>query len=918
MRWPSKLKLRAASLLRRERADSELDDELRFHIEKQIAANVAAGMPPDEARRAALREFGGVDQIREECADTRRVNWLADFVQDVRYGARMLRKSPGFTIIAVLTLALGIGANTAIFSVANTLVLKPLPLKYSERVVVIWWGIPTRDLPHGTGTLQVAADYTPGKLNVAGSEGAQQISAAEVSQDFFRVFAIRALLGRTFSASEEASGHTPAVILSRKLWDSQFHADPKILQKAILIDGKHFTPVGVLPDGFDFPNHAQVWLPMPVKAEDTEFGGNAFVRFQIGRLRAGVTLADARSEMTLIQKREWRTREPITPPLVETLHRYLVGDTREALLLLAGAVGLVLLIASADVANLLLARGAGRSREIAVRKTLGATRTRLVRQFLGESILLSLLGGTVGLLFAEWALRTASVLIPDRTAFAVPISLDARVLVFACVLALATGIVAGIAPALQSSEGDLSEALKEGARVSRGCFRFRPHRGVRNLFGIAEIALALILAVGAALFLRSLGRLLDVNPGFETNNILVARLSLLGPKYAREVSRTAFFEQLRARIRAVPGVRSAAFVNDVPLGTDILMGMNITAAGAKKVVLPSPLGALYMTVSPGYFQTMTIPLLGGRDFTEADGASCEMRSSSQRGVSQSAGHAAPGPKAASRLSTTSANSDGHGNRGQADQSCSAVPQRLAIVSEAVAKAAWPHASPLGQDFWLGSTSDPPIRVVGVVGDVRTAGLSENAIPAMYFPAAAEPPDEVSLVIHANGNPLILAPAVRQVVRDIDPDEPVSSFSTMDELLSKSVARPRFRSVLLGIFGGLALLLACVGVYGVISYTVAQRTHEIGVRVALGASRTDVLRMIAVYALHLAAVGLGLGLVGAFLLARVASSFLYRVRPADPLSFVVGSLALAVVVFVASYVPARRAMRVDPMVALRHE
>lgn len=850
----------------------------------------------------------------------RRVNWLADFAQDVRYGARMLRKSPGFTIVAVLTLALGIGANTAMFSVVENVFLTPLPFKNPGRVLVIWWAVPSRDLPDGTGTLQVAADYTPGKLNVNGPGIAEQISAAEVSQSFFRVFALNPLLGRTFSKTDEEPGHPPIVILSQELWDSQFHSDPKILRETILIDGKRFTPVGVLPRGFDFPGGAQAWLPMPVKAENTEFGGNAFMRFQIGRLRAGATVEEARSEIDLIQKRELSSREPVSPPLVETLHRYLIGDTREAAFLLFGAVGFILLIGCADVANLLLARGAGRVQEIAVRQTLGARRSRLVRQFLGESVLLSIGSGGVGLLLGWWSIKAASALVPVRSAFFTPMLLDAHVLEFTCALSIATGVIAGIVPAVQAGCSNLSDKLKEGARTSTTGFRLRSHHAMRNLFGISEIALALILAIGATLFLRSIGQLLDVNPGFQTKSILVARLSLLGPKYAAGLSRAAFFQQVRARVRAMPGVRNAAFVNDVPLGTDILMGMNITTAssGTRKVALPSPLGALYLTVSPGYFRTMGIPLLAGRDFTDADGVSCGTRGPSQSHASKFAGRAASASQVVNGPGVTSDDTN-HKGPGVSDrqQSCSDAPQRVAIVSQAIAKAAWPQTSALGQDFWLDSIPDP-IRIIGVVGDVRTAGLSQDAIPAMYFPAAAEPPDEVSLVVHTSGNPLILTSGVRQVVRDIDPDEPVSSFSTMNQLLSNAVARPRFRSVLLGVFGGLALLLACVGVYGVISYTVAQRTHEIGVRVALGASRRNVLRMVAAYALRLAALGLGAGLIAAFLLARVASSFLYGIRATDAPSFITGSVALAVVILVACYMPARRAMQVDPMTALRHE
>lgn len=915
MRSLTKIWLRFRSLMRRERADSELGDELRFHVEREIAANIASGMSPEEARRAALREFGGIDQIREECADMRRVNWIQDFVQDVRYGARMLRKAPGFTVVAVLTLALGIGANTAMFSVVENVLLRPLPFKDPGRVLVIWWAVPSRDLPQGTGTLQVAADYTPGKLNVNGPGAAEQISAAEVSESFFRVFALHPLLGRTFSKTDEEPGHPPIVVLSQQLWDSQFHSDPKILQETILIDGKRFTPVGVLRRGFDFPGGAQAWLPMPAKAEDTEFGGNTFMRFQIGRLRAGATLDQARAELAVIQNREVGAGHPLQPSRVETLHTFLVGDTGQAALLLFGAVGFILLIACADVANLLLSRGSDRSRELAVRCTLGASRWRLIRQFLSESILLSIIGGGFGLLCGWWAIQAASRFVPIRTAFETRISLDSRVLAFTCALAIATGIIAGLAPALQATGLDLSSALKEGARSSAEGFRMGSHRSLRNLFGIAEIALALILAVGATLFLRSFGNLLDVQPGFQDDHVLVAHFSLLGPKYVSGDRSAAFLREFRRRVQAIPGVRSAGFVNVVPLGSDMISGMNITLEDGRKPPNPDRLPPAFIMVTPGYFQTMRIPLLAGRDFSDVDLPVCRSGTSDETSAhSRVQPHATAKSESGPRADSSASASKSHSEH---QEQCSSSGRNVAILSESLASAAWPGRSAVGKHFWLFSRSDPPIEVVGVVGDVRF-DLSDDPWPMMYFPAAQSTPNEGSLVVRTAGNPLALVGSVRSVVREIDPDEPVSSFSTMNELLSKSVARPRFCSILLAVFGGLALVLACVGVYGVISYTVAQRTHEIGVRVALGASRGSVLRMVAAYALRLSALGLGMGLIGAFLLARIASSFLYGIQATDALSFVTGSIALAVVIFIACYVPARRAMQVDPMVALRHE
>jgi putative ABC transport system permease protein len=906
MRWLSRL-------FRRSEQDAQLDSELRFHVEQQTADNIAAGMNPDEARRRALAQFGGLEYIKEETRDARGTQFVESLVQDIRFALRMLRKSPGFTLVAVLTLALGIGANTAIFSVVDAVVLRPLPFNDSQRVVTVWWGIPSRDLPNGTGTLEVAADYASGRLNISGSGTPQRIAGAEVSQSWFRVFGLHPLLGRTFSTTDEQPGHVPVMILSHELWQSGYQADPHIVGRTISLDGKAFTAIGVLPAGFDFPDGAQAWLPMPAKLEDTEFGGNTFITFEVARIRPGATLDEARAELAVIQKREAGAARQLEAPRVETLHQFLVGDTSQAALLLFGAVGFILLIACADVANLLLARGAGRAREVAVRCTLGATRWRLIRQFLSESILLSILGGGAGVLCGCWAIKAARTLIPVPTAFAARVSLNGPVLAFTCALAIATGIIAGIFPALQASGSELSEALKEGARSSPEGFRLGWHRAMRHLFGIAEIALALILAVGATLFLRSLSCLLDVNPGFRTDNVLVAHFSLLGPKYTSGYRRAAFWRAVRERVQTMPGVRQAAFVNVLPLGADMISGMNITLADGTKPVLPNGLPAVYMIVTPKYFQTMSVPLLAGRDFTDADLPACQ---------SNNSGRTAAHPrKKAEQKTDRRPRDDSSGNpynsRKPNQEGCSTSARNIAILSESLANAAWPGRSAVGQHFWLFSTSDPPIEVVGVVGDVRI-GLADEPWPMMYFPAAQSTPNDASLVVHTTANPLALVSGVRRAVRDVDPDEPISSFTTMDYLLSHSVARPRFRTFLLAIFGALALVLACVGVYGVISYTVAQRAHEIGVRVALGASRPDVLRIVALYVLRLAAIGLGAGLLGALLLVRLAASFLFGVRSSDPLSFALGCASIVCVILLASYVPARRATKVDPIVALRYE
>ncbi len=863
--WLYTIPLRLRSLFRRRQADRELDDELRDHVERKAEEYVAKGLPLKEARRQALLEMGGIEKRKEECRDTRRVNWIQDLLQDLRYGLRMLRKSPAFTAVAVLTLALGIGANTAIFSMVDAVMLRSLPFNDPDRVVTVWPSAPLARFneANGTGTLESAALYGQGDLNLSGEGAAQRIPAAAVSENFFRVFALNPVRGRAFLPSE---GHAPVALLSYGLWRTRYHADPDILGKAVYLNGKAFTVIGVVPEKFDFPAKSEVWLPLPTKPEEVMqvFGGNAFASFEVARLRPHATLEQARLELNAIAQREYGSSGTAPRVAVNTLRRSLAGDTRGALLMLFGAGGFVLLIACADLANLLLARGAGRSREIAIRNALGASRSRLMRQFLCESVVLSLMGGGMGLLFAWWTIGSAGALVPARTAFTMHISMNGRALVFTFSIAVLTGILAGLIPALQSTL-NLSEFLKEGSGSSQGGFSLRSRHRMRSLLGISEIALALVLMIGATLFLRSLNRLLDVNPGFQTENILTARVSLLGPKYENEAHQTAFFRQVLARVRALPSVRVAAFVNAVPLGHTVVAGFPVNVENPPKQP-PDSLDALYMTVSSDYFRAMGIPLLAGRDFTAGDAAGAT---------------------------------------------------RVAIISNSLAQAGWRGENALGQHFAFAGEKQE-CQVVGIVGDVRHFGLSDNAMPEMYFPLAQEHPDDAYLIIHANRDPIALPGTVRDVVHSIDPDEPIASFETMDQLLSRSVAAPRLRTLLLTAFGALALVLALVGLYGVVSYTVAQRTHEIGVRMALGAERRTVLLMVLSYGLRLAIAGVAVGLVGAYFLTRTLSSVLYGIRPIDPVTFVLATLGLTLVVLLASYIPARRAMRVDPMVALRYE
>jgi predicted permease len=854
-------------LFSRRRIYNDLSAEMREHLEEKLDELVASGLSREEATRIARREFGNVTLLEERSREIWQWPLLESFFADIRFALRMLRKSPAFTAVAVLTLALGIGANTAIFSMVDAVLLRPLPFKDPDRVVTVWPSAPLArfDEANGTSTLESAALYGQGDLNLSGEGAAQRIPAAAVSENFFRVFALNPVRGRAFLPSE---GHAPVTLLSYGLWRTRYHADPDILGKAVYLNGKAFTVIGVVPEKFDFPEKSEVWLPLPTKPEEIMqiFGGNAFASFEVARLRAHATLQQARLELNAIARREYGSSGTAPRVAVNTLRRSLAGDTRGALLMLFGAGGFVLLIACADLANLLLARGAGRSREVAIRSALGAARSRLIRQFLSESVALSLMGGGMGLLLGWWTIGSAGALVPTRTAFVTHISMNGRVLAFTFSIAVITGILAGLIPALQSTL-NLSEFLKEGSGSSQGGFSLRSRHRVRSLLGISEIALALVLMIGATLFLRSLNRLLEVNPGFQTDNILTARVSLLGPKYENEAHQAAFFRQVLARVRALPSVRAAAFVNAVPLGPTVVADFPVNIENPSKQS-PGSVDALYMTATNDYFRAMGIPLLAGRDFNASDAA---------------------------------------------------ATARVAIISNSLAQAGWPGENALGQRFAIpGEKNKQGYEVVGIVGDVRHFGLSNNAMPEMYFPLAQRYSDDAYLIIHANRNPMALPGAVRDAVRSIDPDEPIASFATMDQLLSRSVAAPRLRTLLLTAFGTLALLLALVGLYGVISYTVAQRTHEVGVRMALGAQQRTILLMVLSYALRLAMAGVAVGLVGAYFLTRTVSSVLYGIRPIDPVTFILTTLVLTLVVLLASYIPARRAMRVDPMVALRYE
>ncbi len=861
--------------------ERELDEEIRAHLAMASGERIERGESPAEAEANARREFGNTVLVKEVTRDMWGWRWLEALLQDARYGLRQLRHNPGFTAIAVVTLALGIGANTAMFSVVNAVLLRPLPFRDPGRLVAIE-GISAVRIAHLNGfpnfiagwedwvaktrTLRGVSIYDTAGVNVAGGEQPEHLPAAAVSANFFQLLGVGAARGRTFLPQEGAPGHAVAII-SYDLWQGRFAADRSIAGKVIDLAGKPYTVVGVMPPGFEFPGDTQIWVPSFGTVAMTLFGQQAVAIRAVARLKRGITPEQARSELTVFLEHmnqghagPFSSKVTVTP-----LRLDLVKNVRSVLLVLMGAVGLVLLIACADVANLLMARNTGRAHELAIRAAMGAGRRRLLRQLLTESLVLSLSGGAAGLAIGAGGVRLARALISPSLMPRQTIHLDGWVLIFTLAVAVATGVVSGLLPAFGSSKVVLTEALKEsGGRSVPHASLSGSHR-LRWGLGSMEVALALILLIGASLLIESLFTLSNVNPGFRSHHLLTARFFLTGPAYRPSGRQTAFYEQVLNRVRAQHGVREAAFVTSLPLGGGVSLMYSVGLEGTPTANPDtSRKWAIYCRVSPDYFRAMGIPLLEGRAFNELD------RTGSPPVV---------------------------------------------VVSRTMARRFWPGQDPIGKRITM---FGPPqwMTVVGIVGDVRHWGLSEQPDAEMYIPLFQVPPESAFLVVHSDGP--VTASDLRRAVHGVDPSEPVTFVRTVQELISVATAGPRFRAEVLGIFAGLALLLALIGVYGVVSYSVARRTHEIGIRMALGAQGSDVLRLLMRQGIALAGAGLCVGIGGALALTRLLSSLLYGVRPTDPPTFVAASLILTGATLLACYIPARRALKIDPMTALRHE
>lgn len=810
---------------------------------------------------------------------------MGDIVQDLRFGWRMLARSPGFTAVAIIALALGIGANTAIFSVVNAVVLRPLPIHKPGRVVAVHErytqiGLPSIgvsapdfvDISRLTKVFENTAVLSSKNFNLTGVGHPQRLNGLLVSGGFFPLMGVKPVLGRWFLPSEDKPGADHVAVISGGLWKGAFGADPRIVGKSIALDSENYTIVGVMPSSFDLPNMMpDLWAPLvltPVQLDPVKERSHQWL-FMLARLRPGVTMAQAQTALNGVARRLMREYPNYFPPRigygmkVVQLLPDLIGTTGKFLFVLLAGVGFVLLIACSNVASLMLARATARSREMALRAALGAGRLRIVKQLLTESLLLSIIGGAIGLILAVWGVDLLKTIGPRNVPRLNESGVDGLVLAFTAAVSLLSGLLFGLAPALGASKPNLQETLKESGRSgSTGARRQR----LRSLLVVGEIALTLVLLVGCFLMIESFHHLLDVNPGFDPHNVLTLQITLPDTQYSKPDQITRFYTTLLDQVSHLPGVETAGAVDVLPFnkfgnsGSFYIQGNRLLAGG----ILPH---ADVRRVMPGFFSAMRVPLKRGRVFTDSDTASSP---------------------------------------------------RAAIVDDVLAKEYWPNQDPIGHRISMASSTPEWYTIVGVVGNVRNRGFSAPRKGVLYFPLAQRPKTHMSLVVRAASNPAGLAGAIHQAVEGIDRQQPVYGVKTMEQYVSESVTDQRLAVFLLATFGALALILASVGIYGVISYSVSQRTHEIGVRAALGAQRGDILKMVLGQGLWLAALGVVAGIIAALGLTQLIANLLYGVKPADPVAFAVVSPALIAVALLACYIPARRATKVNPTIALRHE
>ncbi|MPY90486.1 MAG: FtsX-like permease family protein [Luteitalea sp.] len=887
----SQLKLRLRALFRKATIEEELDEELSYHLEREIQRHIACGMSPDEARAAVRRGFGNVEALKEESRDARGTRLLEDLGQDVRYVIRTLRKSPGFTTAAVLTLALGIGMTTAIFSIVHGVLLRSLPFNEPDRLVMLHTVIEDQeqgdDLLSRPNFMSLREEQMRSFHEISPFEAfgaalvgvgeARRLEGAAVGASFFELLRARPVLGRTFRHEENEPGSERVAVLSHVLWRQHFGGNPGVIGRTILLDGTSHTVIGVMPPGFDFPSERDLWVPQLYERENywssaiTEGRKNNRGLPVLARLRAGVTLEAARAELRALGRR-LEERFPETNAGVRftarPLHENLVGDVRTPLLLLLGAVGLVLFIACANVAGLLLARAAGRREEVAVRAALGARRGRIVRQLVTESLVLGLGGGVLGLMLAFWATDRLVTMWPEELPRLEAIRVDGTVLAFAFGIAIVASVLAGLLPAGRAASDGLAATLQSGGRSGLGSQR---GQRFRSALVVGQLALAVVLLAGAGLLLESCVRLTSVDPGFRTERILSFRLNLPEGGYGSNEQVRRFFGQLLERVEAHPDVRSAGVISRLPIGQTGAFRSRFHIEGQTLAGEEEPsIGA--RVINPEYLQTMGVPVLRGRSMSQRD---------------------------------------------------SAGSPPIVLINEAAAERFFPSVDPIGRRL-VGFSWDPienaadAFTIVGVVADVRSLGLEREPEPEAYFAHAQVPLDGMFVIVRTAADPLGLAGTIRRELRSLDSNLPIPEFRTFEQVVADSVSRPRFFTTLLSLFSAVALVLAAVGIFGLLSFAVAQRTHEIGIRIALGASPRTLVETVVREALVLVVIGLGVGTGGALALTRLLESQLFDVSATDPVTFAGVVLVLGATALLASLVPAWRAATVDPLVALRTE
>ena len=888
MKWFNILRDRLRALRQRETVINDIDREMRAHLDLQVEENIKAGMSPDEAREKATRSFGNVNRAVDAAYDVKGGGVFETLMQDIRYGVRMLAKHKAFTSVAVITLALGIGANTAIFSVVNELLLRPLPYRNDEQIVMLWEVAPEGRHQNTTSranfrqwraqstSFEHMAAFSDQRFNLTGTGEPEELSIQLASADLFKVLGVDPILGRTFVPEDDEAGNTPVVVLSYGLWQRRFGGQSSVIGQTITLNGIQFSIIGVMPANFQFHikhrsgtgRPAELWtiLPMPSGGAANERGRFLSV---VARLKPGIAQEQAAAEMRTIAARlsdEVPQYNKNFSAEVLPLREQFFGNVRRPLWLMLGAVGFVLLIACANVANLLLSLATAREKEIAVRAALGARRGRIVRQLLTESVLLALLGSVLGLGLAWLGIKALVAISPSDLVSLQTVGLNLTVLLWTLGVSLMTGIVFGLAPALHISRLNLNDSLKEGGKSESG--QAGGSRRLRNALVVAEIALAVVLLASAGLLIKSFVRLQQVDRGFSTDNILTMVIRLPGLRYEEDAQVVTFFNQAMERVRQLPNVRSAGMVNFLPLYGGLGSSTAFKIEGRPEPPPGQLPGCDVRVADAGYFPSMGIPLLRGRNFSDA-----EQRES----------------------------------------------KRVILINEAMARKHFHNEDPIGHRLDVAMFETPLwAEVIGVVGNVRYDSLIDESPPAVYFPHPDLAYPFMSLVIRTDGDPAAIAPSVQREIRALDPNQPVSDVRTMERVMSEWVSRSRFNTLLLGLFAALATLLSAVGIFGVMNYSVALRTREIGLRLAVGAQPRQVLMLILKQGLLLTIVGVVLGLAAAFALTRLLSGLLFGVTAVDATTFTTISLLLVIVSLLACYLPARRAMRIDPLQALRYQ